>query len=54
MLTMKSIMCVTCVYYLLCMIYTVYSQDDLIWYRIPQYFVDSYVTNFLNKKYECP
>jgi hypothetical protein len=48
MLTMKSIMCVTCIYYLLCMVYTVYSQENLIWFRIPEYFVDSYVTNFLN------
>ena len=48
MLNMKSIMCVICVYYLLCMVYTVYSQDNLIWYRIPEYLVDSYVTNFLN------
>ena len=48
MLNMKLVMYVACMYYLLCMVYTVYSQDNLIWYRIPQYFVDSYVTNFLN------
>jgi len=48
MLTMKSIMCITFIYYLLCMVYTVYSQENLIWFRIPEYFVDSYVINFLN------
>lgn len=48
MLTMRSLIYITCVYYLLCMVYVVYSQDNLIWYRIPEYFVDSYVINFLN------
>ena len=34
--TLSLIMSVACI------------QDNLIWYRIPQHFVENYVTNFLN------
>lgn len=47
MLQMRTVVITVCLYYLLCMIFAVYSQDNLIWYRIPEYFVDTYVTNFL-------
>ncbi len=38
-----------CTYYTICLIWSVYSQENLIWHRIPQFYVTDSVNNFLNQ-----
>lgn len=38
-----------CAYYTICLILSVYSKENLIWYKIPQFYVTESVNNFLNQ-----
>jgi hypothetical protein len=46
---MKLFKYFVCAYYTLCLILSVYSKENLIWYRIPQFYVTESVNNFLNQ-----